>query len=430
MIVTVPGDKSISQRALILAALSEGSSRVSGLLASADPRATAGALRALGASIPPVPTDGSPIVVTGKGLHGLRPSAAPIDLENSGTGARLLLGVLCGQSFETTVTGDESLRSRPMRRVTEPLGRMGARFEELGEPGRLPIRVLGGKLEPVDLSLSVASAQIKSAVLFAGLVGGVSVALTEPGLSRDHTERMFRAAGVSVTEVPAGPGRHVEMVSPPERLHARDWTVPGDFSSAAFLVALAVLGGAGPSLAIRNVGINPSRTGLLPILRRMGARIRVEADGDDTGVGEPVGTIHVSPSELVGTTVTGDEVPSAVDELPILAALAARAEGITRIEGAGELRVKETDRLKALSDNLRSLGVAVEEMADGMEIEGTRGPLAGRTRSFGDHRIAMAFGVLGAIPQCDIEVEGAEAVDVSYPEFWSDLRRIGMEARR
>jgi len=424
MIVRVPGDKSISQRALILAALSEGTSRVSGLLGSADPRATAGALRSLGARIPDIPVDGSPIEIVGTGLRGLREAEAPVDLENSGTGARLLLGVLSGQPFDTVVTGDESLRGRPMRRVTDPLARMGARFEELGEPGRLPIRVVGGRLDPASLDLPVASAQVKSALLLAGLVGGVPVTLTEPGFSRDHTERMLRAVGVNIETNPAAPGRRIRMTALPERLVAHDWTVPGDFSSAAFLVGLALLGGAGPTLTVRDVGLNPSRTGLLAILERMGARIDVETRDDDTGVGEPVGTIRVSPSELTATTVEPHEVPPAIDELPMVAVLATRAQGLTRIVGAAELRVKETDRLRALAENLRALGVSVNELEDGLEIEGSDAPMTGRIRSFGDHRIAMAFGVLARLPGCDIEVEGAEVVDVSYPEFWRDLQRV------
>jgi 3-phosphoshikimate 1-carboxyvinyltransferase len=429
MIVAVPGDKSISQRALILAALSEGTSRVSGLLGSADPRATAGALRALGANVPVLPRDGSSISIVGTGLRGLRCPDAPIDLENSGTGARLLLGVLAGQSFDTVVTGDESLRSRPMRRVTEPLTAMGARFEELGNPGRLPIRVLGSALGPLHLDLPVASAQVKSALLLAGLVGGAPVTLTEPGFSRDHTERMFRAAGIPVETSAGGPGRRVEMLVPPERLTAHDWNVPGDFSSAAFWIALGLLGNAGPKLTVRDVGLNPSRTGLLTILARMGARVSVDPLSEDAGVGEPVGTVDVLPSELTATTVEAEEVPAAIDELPILAALATRAQGVTRIVGAGELRVKETDRLRALAENFRALGVSVNELEDGLEIEGSDAPMIGRIQSYGDHRIAMAFGVLGSLPGCHVEVDGAEVVDVSYPEFWGDLRRIAVGGR-
>jgi 3-phosphoshikimate 1-carboxyvinyltransferase len=423
MILTVPGDKSVTQRALILAALSQGTSRLSGLLGGADPQSTAGALRALGARVPPIPADGSPIEVTGRGLHGLVRPEGSLDLGNSGTGARLLLGVLAGQPFDAVLTGDESLRSRPMRRVTEPLGLMGASFEEMGEPGRLPLRVAGGALRPLELELPVASAQVKSALLLAGLSGGVSVRLTEPGRSRDHTERMLRAAGVRVPSAAAGPGSRIELLDPPERISAREWQVPGDFSSAAFFLVLALLGGAGPSLEVRDVGLNPTRTGLLGILRRMGARLEVESTRPDDGIGEPLGVLGAAPSGLSATAVEPHEVPEAIDELPILAAAAARARGVTRITGAAELRVKETDRIRALAENLRRVGVTVEELDDGLEIEGTDAPLTGRVPSYGDHRIAMAFGVLGALPGNDVQVEGAHVVDVSYPDFWLDLDR-------
>lgn len=426
MIVTVPGDKSVTQRALILAALSEGTSRITGLLDGADPRSTAAALRALGAGIPSIPADGSVIEVVGRGLRGLTPPTDVLDLGNSGTGARLLLGVLAGQPgpFQAVLSGDDSLKARPMSRVTEPLGLMGARIDELGEPGRLPLRVSGASLRPLELELPVASAQVKSALLLAGLVGGVLVLLTEPGRSRDHTERMFRALGVPVLTHAAGPGRRVELRDLPDHLPARDWTVPGDVSSAAFLLTLALLGGAGPSLVVRGVGLNPTRTGILPILGRMGGRLQAEPLRPDIGVGEPTGLLRAAPSRLVATEVAADEIPGAIDEIPVLAVAAARAEGVTRITGATELRVKETDRIRALAENLRAVGVEVEELEDGLEIRGTDGPLGGRVHSFGDHRIAMAFGVLGALPGNEIDVDGAEVVEVSYPGFWDDLREV------
>lgn len=422
MIVEVPGDKSISQRALLLSALADGESRLRGLLAGEDPRSTAGALRRLGVDLPPLPDDGGEIVVPGRGLGGLRPPTDPLDLGNSGTGARLLLGVLAAQPFTTIVTGDHSLRQRPMRRITAPLELMGARFREIGEPDRLPVRVEGDELHPLEYDLPVASAQIKSALLLAGVVGGAFVLLTEPGRSRDHTERMLEGAGVDLVEHPVDGGWRIELRSPPDRLEPLDLSVPRDLSSAAFFVVLALLGGAGGEIVLPDVGLNPTRTGFLPVLRRMGAAL--ETTAEEVRGGEPVGALVAGPSALRAVAVGAEEIPGMIDEVPLLAVAASRAEGTTRITGAEELRVKETDRLRALAGNLREVGVEVEELDDGLEIEGTDRPLAGRVPSFGDHRIAMAFAVLGAAPDNEIEIDGRDAVEVSYPGFWTELERI------
>ncbi|MGD2068766.1 MAG: 3-phosphoshikimate 1-carboxyvinyltransferase [Gemmatimonadota bacterium] len=422
MILSVPGDKSITQRALILGGLAAGRSRLRGLLASADPRSTAAALRRLGVGIPAISDEGDEIVVDGRGLRGLTAPVEPLDLANSGTGARLLLGVLAGQAFPATVTGDASLRGRPMRRVTDPLEAMGARFEDQGEPGRLPVRVHGGALRPLEYALPVASAQVKSALLLAGLVGRAFVLLTEPGRSRDHTERMLTAVGAAVIVHDRGPGRRVELRDPPEAIRPLDLTVPGDFSSAAFPVVAALLGGVEEALVVEGVGLNPTRTGLLPVLRRMGGRIEVL--DERAGSGEPTGTLVVRPSSLKGVEVGIDEIPTCIDEIPALAVAAARAEGTTRITGAGELRLKETDRLRALALGLRALGVTVEELDDGLEIEGTDAPLRGRVRAWDDHRIAMAFGALGASPAAEVTVDDPASVRVSYPGFWEDLARL------
>ena len=419
MIVTVPGDKSISQRALILAALAEGKSRLRGLLPGADPASTAGALRALGVALPELPSDGREVVVQGSGLGGLSPSAGPLDLGNSGTGTRLLLGVLAGQPFKAVLTGDGSLRSRPMGRVTSPLSDMGAKFRSLEVEDRLPLEVEGGPLHPLDYDLPVASAQVKSAILLAGVAGRSTVRLSEPGRSRDHTERMLSALGVSVDSRAEGERWRVELKDAPERLPPLDLDVPGDISSAAFVLVLALLGGACGELTVRGVGINATRTGVLPVLARMGARLAVERDADQGG--EPVGSITAAPTVLRATTIGAEDVIGAIDEIPILAAAAARAQGTTRITGAGELRVKETDRLRALAQNLRAIGVRVEELEDGLEVEGTDQPLAGEVDAMGDHRIAMAFGVLGALAGNDIRVLGAQVVDVSFPSFWERL---------
>ncbi len=424
----VPGDKSISHRALLVAALAGGESRIRGILTGEDPRATASILRELGVRVPPLRADAE-LRVTGVGVRGLRAPGRVLDCANSGTTARLMLGVLAGQALEATLAGDESLRRRPMRRVTDPLSRMGARFEPLAAPGRLPLRVTGGPLRALDHRLPVASAQVKSALLLAGVTGGVSVRLVEPGFSRDHTERMLAAAGCGLTATPAGGSNRVRLTGAPAALDPLDIVVPGDFSSAAFPLALALLGGAGEGVVLRGIGLNPTRTGLLPVLERMNARIEVETGSAPQG-GEPAGDLIVHPSDLTGTEVQPEEIPGLIDEVPVLAVLAARARGTTRITGAEELRVKESDRLGALASNLTSLGVEVEELPDGLVIEGTDGPLSGPVEARGDHRIAMAFGVLGALAGNAITVDAPAAVDVSYPGFWEMLERASTPARR
>ena len=419
--VALPGDKSITHRALMFAAAARGESRLRGLLPGADCRSTASVLRALGCAVPELPADGSEIVVAGRGMEAWTAPAAWLDCGNSGTTARLMMGLLASRPFSSTLTGDDSLRGRPMRRITEPLARMGARFREAGAPGSLPIEVIGGPLSSIDYASPKASAQIKSAVLLAGLGAGVPVSVTEPLLSRDHTERILAALGerVETEDTPAG----VRVVLHPSGhpLPPLELDVPGDPSSAAFLVALALLADGG-ELRIRNVLANPTRTGFLRLVERMGARIEL-ADARMSG-GEPVADLVVRPARLRGIEVGGGEVPDAIDEIPMLAVLAARAEGETRITGAGELRVKETDRVAAVVGNLRALGVEAEELEDGMVVRGTDRPLAGRVRAFHDHRIAMAFGVLGALPGNAVEIDHPEVVDVSFPGFWELLRRL------
>lgn len=421
MRIRVPGDKSISQRALLLSTLATGESRIRGLLASADPVSTAGAMRALGADIPAFGRGVDEIRVHGLGLTGLKQPDAVLDLGNSGTGSRLLMGVLAGQPITATLTGDDSLRARPMGRVSGPLSQMGARFEWPEAEGRLPLTVRGGGLHDVELELRVASAQVKSALLFAGLTGGVSVQLTEPGPSRDHTERMFVGAGVNVETAVVGQGRRVEMVGPPERIAPLDLTVPGDPSSAAFFLLAALLG-VTDAIEIEGVGLNTTRTGVVQLLRRMGADVTVEQTHLEAG--EPVGVLSARVGDLRGCEVVREDVVTAVDELPIVAVAAARADGVTRITGAAELRVKETDRIRAMVLNLRALGIECEELEDGMEIRGTDRPLSGTVDAFHDHRIAMVFGVLGAQKGNQIEVVGRDCVDVSFPGFWELLDQV------
>lgn len=424
MRIEVPGDKSLTQRALILSALTEGVSRLSGLLWGGDADSTAGALRALGAQVPDLPPDGAEIEVLGTGLHGFRTPPGALDLGNSGTGTRLLLGVLAGSGLTATVTGDVSLSRRPMRRVTEPLALMGARFEELGEAGCLPLEVHGTHpLRSLDWRSPVASAQVKSAILLAGLTGGAAVSVTEPRRSRDHTERMFSQVGARVRSRAVGDGWRIELAEPPDRLQALDFRVPGDISSAAFFLTLAVLGGVSEPLEIAGVGLNPSRTAFLDVLIRMGARVDVTMD-TARDAPEPVGTLVAEAGPLRGTEIGAEEIPGLIDEVPLIAALASRAEGPTRVTGAEDLRHKESDRITAVVENLRGLGVDAEELPDGLVVRGSEEPLAGSVRTYGDHRIAMAFAVLGAVGGNDISVDEPEAASVSFPGFWDLLRRV------
>jgi 3-phosphoshikimate 1-carboxyvinyltransferase len=414
--VTPPGDKSISHRALLLAALADGPSRIRGILPSADVQATAAALRALGASIPPLSAD---FVVEGRGPAALRSPAHPLDCGNSGTTARLLAGVLAAlPGVEARLEGDESLCRRPMRRVAAPLGAMGAQLVFEGAPGHdgLPLRVVGGTLRPLVFDSPHASAQVKSAVLLAGLLAGVEVTVAEPERSRDHTERMLAARGVRVevdgptVRLPAG-----------QRLRPLDTEVPGDPSSAMFWAALAALASTG-ELRVEGVALNPTRTGGFDLLRRMGAAVSL-LDQRDAG-GEPVGTVVVAPGALRAIDVRGGDIPRAIDELPMLACLAARAQGTTVVRDAQELRVKESDRIRAVVANLRAIGVQADELPDGFAVTGGTHPLAGTVVTHGDHRLAMAFGVLAALPGNALALDDPGCVAVSYPGFWEELTRL------
>lgn len=419
--VRVPGDKSISHRALILASIAEGTSAVRGLLLAEDVRATAGALRALGVDVPQLDSGADTLVIHGVGLGGLRAPRQALDCGNSGTAARLLLGLLAGAGVRATLSGDLSLRSRPIRRVTEPLVSAGARFRELGESDRLPVRVEAGTRMPVAHDSPRSSAQVKSALLLAGLGGGAGATVTEPVLSRDHTERMLRAMGADVRSDQLPDGRFRATIAAGQRLGAADMTVPGDMSSAAFFLAAAVLSGRG--IQIPDVGVNPGRTGLLDVLERMGAQVRMENARHEGG--EPVADLVVPPGvpALRAVRVTAAELPTLIDEVPVLAVLAAGAHGETTLEGIGELRVKETDRVAALVDNLRALGADSRATGDRLAIRGRPGRLAGRVQSRGDHRIAMAFGALNTVADHDIEIDTPGVAAVSYPDYWTDLER-------
>ncbi|MDP9205581.1 MAG: 3-phosphoshikimate 1-carboxyvinyltransferase [Gemmatimonadota bacterium] len=410
--VRVPGDKSISHRSLILASLADGGSRIRGILESEDVRSTAGVLRALGA---PVPALGADMRVEGVGLRGLRSPAETLDCGNSGTTTRLMAGVVAAHPFSARFGGDASLSRRPMRRVAEPLTEMGAQFEFDHQDG-LPMTVRGTNLRSVDWSTGGSSAQVKSAILLAGLVSAVEVRVIETTRSRDHTERMLRAMGVDVES-----DRNQVWLRPARRLTPMEIDVPADPSSAAFFVALAALASEG-ELTLTDVCLNPTRTGFMEAMKRMGADInesaRMSKAGDETG------TVRVRPTQLHGIRITDVEVPSLIDELPLIACVAAGAGIDVEITGAAELRVKESDRINAVVENLRAVGAHAVELPDGLRVSGPRRELAGTIDPRGDHRIAMAFGVLSAASGDHITVTNPECVAVSYPGFWEDLRRI------
>ena len=421
---SVPGDKSISHRVLMLAPLADGASRIDGLVASEDVRATAAAMRSLGVTGMQVDRGGRPMEIAGPIPFGS--PAVPIDCGNSGTTARLLLGLIAGHDVTATLEGDASLRRRPMDRVVDPLRAAGAEVRELGDPGRLPLEITGGDLRAIGHESPIASAQVKSALLFAGLAARVPVRVVEPAPSRDHSERLFRAMGVTVEVEPTETGQRISVERYPDALRPLELSVPGDFSSASYLIALALLGGAGGGIRLEGVGLNPGRTGFLRALEAMGASIEVVNRAEQAG--EPLGDLIAEPSALHGVEVPKDWIPALVDEVPILACVAARTAGVTRVSGAHELRFKESDRLAALSRNLSALGVSVEELADGLVIEGTEAQLVGRVVTEGDHRIAMAFAILGALPGVEIDIDEPACVEVSYPGFWEDLARIRSEA--
>ena len=412
--VRPPGDKSISHRALMLAALAHGTSELEGLLTGADVKSTARVLRHLGAEISSI-RDGANVTI-----HASRIThpASRLNCGNSGTTARLMLGILAGQRFAATLTGDASLRRRPMRRVTEPLRAMGAEITER-RGDSLPLTIRGGRLHALTYTTPVASAQIKSALLLAGLTGNVGVAIREPYRSRDHTERLFVHLGLSLHERDGA-----ITYDPPERraiVPSFRLSVPGDASSAAFLVGAAALAQDG-ELVIENVGVNPTRTGFLVVLARMGARVE-RVNLRDAG-GEAVADLVARPAALRGTEVAAAEVPTLVDEVPILAVLASRAEGETVFREVGELRVKESNRLELIAANLRALGVEAEARGNDLYVCGTARPPRGRVDTARDHRLAMAFAVLGTVPGAGVRLSERASVAISYPRFFDDLRSI------
>jgi 3-phosphoshikimate 1-carboxyvinyltransferase len=416
--IAVPGDKSISHRALMLGAISEGRSSLSGFLEGEDCLATAAALRALGVRID---SSGSgAMTVHGVGLHGLRAAEQPLDVGNSGTAMRLLTGLLCAQRFSSTLIGDDSLMQRPMGRIARPLGLMGANVATVNGKPPVTIEPVPG-LKGIDYDLPVASAQVKSAILLAGLYAEGTTRTRCPGVTRDHTERMLADLGAKIEF--DNETRVVELHGPAQ-LNAMDRHIPGDFSSAAFFIVAGLLGG-DDELMIENVGLNPTRIGLLHILREMGGEITVH--NERVIGGEPTGDLTIRRSALTGIDVPVEHVASAIDEFPVLFVAAACAQGTTRLRGAEELRHKETDRLAVMAAALLALGASVREYADGMDVIG--GQLTGgRVDSCGDHRVAMAAAVasLGIRGAGTIEISNAAQVATSFPGFVETATAAGL----
>ena len=426
--VRVPGDKSIAHRALILGALADGESLISGLPDGEDVRATIACLRSLGVKLSPV----SPSLARGGGSGwGLRVSPAPsrgqpgwgfatphgaLDCANSGTTMRLLAGVLAGSRVTATLDGDASLRQRPMARVIEPLRRMGARIDS--KEGRAPLTVSGTRLQGRHHLLPVASAQVKSAILLAGLAASGPTTIVEPVPTRDHIERLLIAMGADL-RVDAGT---IELRPSHRPLHSIELAVPGDFSSAAFWMAAAAMR-PGWSVTIQEVGLNPTRIGFLRLLEAMGAEVVAEVTSAET---EPMGTVTVAGRRLHAIDIEAADVAAAIDEVPTLIAVATQADGVTTIDGAAELRVKESDRIAGMAEGLRRMGAVVEERPDGISVHGPSTLHSATVSPNGDHRIAMALSIAGLVASGPITIEDADCVAVSYPDFFNQLRTISL----
>lgn len=412
--IRVPGDKSISHRAIMFGSLAEGTTVVRGFLHGEDNLATLRAFQAMGVSIDELPE--GVLRIEGKGLHGLQEPDDVIDCGNSGTSIRLLSGLLAGQRFFSVLTGDRYLRKRPMRRVVGPLATMGAQIWGRGNGEMAPLAIKGSPLRTVEYDSPIASAQVKSALLLAGLYAGGMTTVREPHLSRDHSERMLTYFGADVRPFAGG----VSVVGNP-RLEGREVFVPGDISSAAFFLVAALMA-PGADLLIRNVGINPTRSGVIDILQAMGGQIDLLDSRELSG--EPVADLHVRHSALHGIEIGGDLVPRAIDEFPVISVAAACAEGTTLIRDARELRVKETDRIAAMTTELTRLGADVEAREDGMVIHGGKALQGGTVNSHGDHRIAMSMAVAALIARDTVTIEDTACTATSFPEFWAVLDRV------
>lgn len=408
-----PGDKSISHRAVMFGALAEGRSVYTHFLQSEDCLHTLQAFEAMGISIHLDKAVGK-IEINGKGLQGLQAPKREIYLGNSGTSMRLLLGILAGQRFETVLTGDPSLSSRPMRRVTDPLKKMGAQIKGADNGNFAPLTLHGGQLKGIDFENKLASAQVKSALLFAGLYAQGKTRIHEPVLSRDHTERFLTAAGAKLSR------EQDWLVIEKSGLNALEGKIPGDISSAAFFIVGAAMI-PGSELTVRDVCLNPTRTGLLGVLKRMGARLEIR---QTQNVPEPMGDIDVQGSALKGTRIAPQEIPSLIDELPILMVAMALAEGESLISGASELRVKETDRILSMVTNLKALGADIHELPDGCILRGVTRLQGARVKSFADHRTAMSMAIASLVAEGEMVIDETDSIATSFPSFFEDFNRL------
>lgn len=414
--VTVPGDKSISHRSIMLGSIANGTTTITNFLRGEDNFATMAAFRAMGVAIE---DDGRTVTVHGAGLRGLQEPGDVLDCGNSGTTIRLMTGLLSGQRFFSVLTGDQYLRKRPMKRVTEPLTRMGAQIQGRGNGTLAPLAISGTQLQGIVYQSPIASAQVKSALMLAGLYADGITTITEPTPSRDHSERMLRYFGANLETV----GSTVTLQGGQE-LQGREICVPGDISSAAFLLVAALIV-PGSELLIRNVGVNPTRTGVIDILQAMGGDIVLQNQRELSG--EPVADLLVRSSRLKGIEISGEVVPRAIDEFPAICVAAALAEGATVLRDARELRVKETDRIAAMAANLRLIGAgAIEETEDGMVIQGVASLAGGTVTSFGDHRIAMSLSIAALASQAAVTVDDVSCVSTSFPGFYELLGRVAV----
>lgn len=418
--ITLPGDKSLSHRAVMLNSIAVGDALITNFSPGADSHSTVTCMRALGVAIEERGGGPSPsIVVQGGGRNGLKEAGDVLDAGNSGTTMRFLAGLLAAQPFLSVLTGDASLRSRPMKRVVDPLRAMGAHIWGREGDSKAPLAIKGGGLKGIDYPLPVASAQLKSCLLLAAFYAASDTVLVEPAPSRDHTERMLQAMGAHLERQ----GPRIVLRPTGKDLMALSLNIPGDISSAAFWL---VAGVTHPNAQIRvtNVGVNPTRSGVLEILQAMGAKISLENQHSEGG--EPVADIVVRSSTLTGTEIKGEIIPRAIDEFPVIAVAATLAQGTTYIRDAAELRVKESDRIATTVRELTKMGASIEELPDGMIIHGGTGLKGARCQSYGDHRLAMALGVAGLLAEGETVIEGAQAVGVSYPGFWQVMERLAV----
>lgn len=414
----IPGDKSISHRSVMFGAIAEGKTVIKNFLPGADCLSTIDCFKKMGVEIE---QDNSNVTVYGNGLDQLSEPSELLDVGNSGTTIRLMLGILAGRPFHTTVAGDDSIAKRPMKRVTDPLRQMGAKIDGRAGGEFTPLSVRGGNLTAIDFQSPVASAQIKSAVLLAGLQASGTTTVTEPHKSRDHTERMLSMFGVTLEESETS-----VSIAGGQTLKAADVFVPGDISSAAFFLAAGSLV-PNSEIVLKNVGLNPTRTGIIDVLEKMGANLEIEPK--DTGSGEPYGDLKIKTASLKAAEISGDLIPRLIDEIPIIALLATQAEGTTVIKDAAELKVKETNRIDTVASELKKLGAHIEPTEDGIKIHG-KTPLTGgvAVSSHGDHRIGMMLGIAACICEHPIDISRPEAVSVSYPTFFDHIEKLAQKA--